>query len=86
LTVLKMTTETFIKYEKNYLPGYTGHVPNKNYIYGCTAGDINNLITNDGLKTKNKPATHNIDVYVSKPMYDKNDYHVNPPAKDEYND
>lgn len=71
-----------IAYTKQYLPGYTGHVPKKNEIYGCTAGDINNLLTN----TKTKPSTHNIDIAVCKPMYDKNDYHVDPPAKDEYND
>ena len=39
-----MTTQTFIKYDKEYLPGYTGHVPKKNEVFGCTAGDINRLI------------------------------------------
>jgi len=34
-----------IVYKKEYLPGYTGHVPKKNEIYGLTAGDINKLIT-----------------------------------------
>jgi hypothetical protein len=43
-----MTTETFINYNKNYLPGYTGHVPKKNEIYGCTSGDINRIITKTG--------------------------------------
>lgn len=33
-----------IEYRKEYLPGYTGHVPKKNDIYGCTAGDINKII------------------------------------------
>ena len=28
-------------YRKEYLPGYTGHVPYKNDIFGMTAGDIN---------------------------------------------
>ena len=28
-------------YRKEYLPGYTGHVPYKNNIFGMTAGDIN---------------------------------------------
>ena len=77
-----MKTETFIKYDKNYLPGYTGHVPKKNEIYGCTAGDINNLLTN----TKTKPSTHNVDIAVCKPQFEKTDFHVDPPAKDEFND
>jgi hypothetical protein len=40
-----MSTQTFIKYDKQYLPGYTGHVPKKNERFGCTAGDINSLVT-----------------------------------------
>jgi hypothetical protein len=28
-------------HKKEYLPGYTGHVPKKNEIYGLTAGEIN---------------------------------------------
>ena len=73
-----MSTETFIKYDKQYLPGYTGHVPKKNEIYGCTAGDINKLIT----KEQQKPSEHDIDVAVCKPHYDKNDYYVNTRAQD----
>ena len=42
-----MSTETFIDYNKNYLPGYTGHVPKKNDLFGCTAGDTNRLITKE---------------------------------------
>jgi len=44
----KMTTNTFITYNKEYLPGYTGHVPKKNEVFGCTAGDINRLINKTG--------------------------------------
>lgn len=72
-----MTTETFIKYDKHYLPGYTGHVPKKNEIYGCTAGDINNLLTG----TQQKPSTHNIDIAVCKPSFEQTDFHVNPPEQ-----
>ena len=43
-----MTTNTFITYNKEYLPGYTGHVPKKNEVFGCTAGDINRLINKTG--------------------------------------
>lgn len=28
-------------YKKEYLPGYTGHVPFKNDFFGATAGDVN---------------------------------------------
>ena len=52
-----MTTQTFIKYDKEYLPGYTGHVPKKNEVFGCTAGDINRLIN----KTGQKPSEYDID-------------------------
>ena len=58
-----MTTETFIKYDKNYLPGYTGHVPESKQIFGCTAGDTNKLIT----KEANKPSPYHVDVVMSKP-------------------
>ena len=75
-----MTTETFIDYSKNYLPGYTGHVPKKNEIFGCTAGEINNIVTKNG--TLAKSTEQNIDVVISKPYYDQNDYQVNPPIQD----
>jgi len=52
-----------IVYKKEYLPGYTGHVPNKNEIYGLTAGDINKIIT----KTAYKPSNYDVDVAVGKP-------------------
>lgn len=61
-----MTTETFIDYGKNYLPGYTGHVPKKNEIFGCTAGEINRLIT----KTGESVSKYNVDVAISKPYYE----------------
>jgi len=66
-----MTTETFIAYNKNYLPGYTGHVPKKNEIFGCTAGDINRLLTNGG----QKPSNYEVEIAVSKPNFEKRDYH-----------
>jgi len=47
-----------IIYKKEYLPGYTGHVPKKNDIYGCTAGDINRIITGTGYK----PSNHDVDL------------------------
>ena len=73
-----MTTETFIDYSKNYLPGYTGHVPKKNEIFGSTAGQINKIIT----KTGEPNSKYDIDVAISKPYYEQNDYQVNPPLKD----
>lgn len=35
---------TDIDFRKEYLPGYTGHVPKKMEIFGCTAGDTNRII------------------------------------------
>jgi hypothetical protein len=31
-------------FNKEYLPGYTGHVPSKNNLFGLTAGAINEAI------------------------------------------
>jgi hypothetical protein len=45
------------------LPGYTGHVPKKNEIFGCTAGDINSLVT----KAAQKPSKYDIETAISKP-------------------
>jgi hypothetical protein len=47
-----------IPYSKEYLPGYTGHVPKKNDIYGCTTGDVNRILTGKGYK----PSNYDIDV------------------------
>ena len=65
-----MTTETFIKYDKQFLPGYTGHVPESKQIFGVTAGDANKLINGE----KTKPSNYNIDVCQSKPQYQQRDY------------
>jgi hypothetical protein len=37
-------------FNKEYLPGYTGHVPTKNDLFGMTAGDINrHIVVNGGI-------------------------------------
>ena len=33
-----------IDFRKEYLPGYTGHVPKKMEVFGCTAGETNKII------------------------------------------
>ena len=35
-------------FKKAYLPGYTGFVPQKNEMFGMTAGDINRKIVEGG--------------------------------------
>ena len=67
-----------IIYKKEYLPGYTGHVPKKNEIYGLTAGDINKIIT----KIAYKPSNYDVDIAVGKPNFAKRDFYIAPPAKD----
>ena len=52
-----------IDYKKEYLPGYTGHVPKKNDIFGCTAGDINKILTHKAYK----PSNYDVDIAVGKP-------------------
>jgi len=32
------------EYKKLYLPGYSGHVPRKNDLFGITAGDANQIL------------------------------------------
>ena len=41
--------EVKTKYTKQYLPGYTGHVPAKNDLFGLTAGEANRLIQRTSL-------------------------------------
>jgi hypothetical protein len=67
-----------VEYKKQYLPGYTGHVPRKNDVYGCTAGDINRIIT----KTGYKPSNYDVEVAASKPQFAQRDLYSNPPAQD----
>jgi hypothetical protein len=33
-----------MEYKKQYLPGYSGHVPRKNDLFGITAGDANQIL------------------------------------------
>ena len=70
-----------IEYRKEYLPGYTGHVPKKNEVYGCTAGDINKIITKQGYK----PSNYDVDIAVGKPTFAQRDFYSNPPGQDEMN-
>jgi hypothetical protein len=71
-----------INYQKEYLPGYTGHVPKKNDVYGCTAGDINKIIT----KTGYKPSNYDVDIAVGKPSFAKREFYSQPPNQDKLND
>jgi len=68
-----------VQYNKHYLPGYTGHVPRKNDVYGCTAGDIQRIITGTGYK----PSNYDVEVVVAKPTFAQRDLYSNPPAQDE---
>lgn len=45
-------------FNKEYLPGYTGHIPYKKEIYGCTLGDINKIVTG---KLSNKVSNFDVD-------------------------
>jgi len=60
-----------ISYNKHYLPGYTGHVPKKNEIFGCTAGDINKIITDTGYK----PSNFDVDISVGKPQFAQREFY-----------
>ena len=63
------------------MPGYTGFVPRKNDVYGCTAGDINRIIT----KTGYKPSNFDVETTQGKPQYATRDLYSNAPAQDETN-
>lgn len=41
------TLATPADFKKQYLPGYTGHVPSKNERFGATAGHIQHDILSD---------------------------------------
>ena len=48
-------------YTKEYLPGYTGHVPQKDELFGMTTGEVNRfIILNNGIAGFPKPlgSTH----------------------------
>ena len=65
-------------YKKEYLPGYTGHVPKKNDIFGCTAGDINKILTG----TAYKPSNYDVDIAVGKPNFAQRTFYSKPPQPD----
>lgn len=68
-----------IDYRKDYLPGYTGHVPKKNEIYGCTAGDINRILTGKGYK----PSNHDVDITKNaEDLFATRTFYSKPPNKD----
>lgn len=68
-------------FDKEYLPGYTGHVPKKNELFGRSAGQINKIITQ-----QDRVPLEEVDVITTKPQYNKNDYLINPPAADDATD
>lgn len=54
-----------------YLPGYTGHVPYKNDLFGITAGDANKVLVkkdgaNDFFQKGNITANYNTSGGVNK--------------------
>ena len=54
MTTLANATE----YAKEYLPGYTGHVPSKNERYGATTGQIKrDILVDRGVHPINNPFT-----------------------------
>jgi hypothetical protein len=71
------TLATPSDYGKEYLPGYTGHVPSKNERFGATAGQIKREILNDRGKhpvTLNTETPQDGRLYSDKytPYVDKN--------------
>lgn len=70
-----------IDYRKEYLPGYTGHVPKKNDVFGCTTGDINRIITGQ----LSKPTNFDIDVAPlnhQRVSYAQRTFYSRPPNQD----
>ena len=67
-----------IEYKKEFIPGYTGHAPKRNEVFGCTAGDINKIIMGTG----GKPSNYDVDVAVGKPSYATRQNYSQPPAQD----
>jgi hypothetical protein len=68
-----------ITYQKEYLPGYTGHVPTKNAIFGCTSGDINRIVGRTTTKTSN----YDVDSEgAAKGNYAQRTFYSKPPGMD----
>ena len=70
-----------IVFKKEYLPGYTGHVPKKNDIFGCTAGDINRILTRQAYKSSN----YDVDIAQQPVMHAQRTFYSKPPEKDAFN-
>ena len=47
------------RYKTDFLPGYTGHVPNKKEVYGVTMGEITRQVNQTSTKTTNFTADMN---------------------------
>jgi hypothetical protein len=56
-------------------------VPRKNDVYGCTAGDINRIITGTGYK----PSNYDVEVVASKPTFAQRTLYSEPPTQDAIN-
>jgi hypothetical protein len=67
-----------IAYKKEYLPGYTGHVPQKNAIFGCTAGDINKIIA----QKITKPSNIDIENATETDNLPQRTFYSKPPSMD----
>jgi len=67
-----------IKYRKESVIGYTGHVPTKKQIYGMSVGDINKRITGSAYK----PSNFDVDIDSSNDYVAKRDFYMNAPPKD----
>jgi hypothetical protein len=76
-----------IDFRKEYLPGYTGHVPKKMEVFGQTAGETNRIIinqsglplndTNSPLMTSGRPVSHAKRIlYSSVPPQDEYNFKV----------
>ena len=66
-------------YKKEYLPGYTGHVPKKNDIFGCTAGDINKILTGKVYK----PSNYDVEMTLNRPPLASRTFYSKPPETEE---
>lgn len=78
---------TEIDFRKEYLPGYTGHVPKKMEIYGCTSGDTNRIIIEAAKRSLVSPVTDpRQSMYMTNGRsvaHAKRDLYSNQPPKDE---
>jgi len=77
-----MSTATSMSRKKDFMTGYTGHVPKKQLIFGMTTGDTGRLLKDDKGTDKFYEGNHikGVDRRHNKSAFDGNNYWIGGPT------